>query len=446
MKVHIETGGNESVSSTPVPQIVPTAAPINRLSVTQYLKSKQDQGKPKPETQVVDDFDADKFLDKRQKKFLKKWDLICSEGTFQKSVLVEEKFPYFVNKPKVPFGLKDCQEMNMRVGISQDSKPIKVIDKVNGVYTCTICDVVILDRYSLQDHWYSAKHKQSMTQVQVIAGLEERLAMNRPVVQEMLDQFHLCPLLGLDQVVEVLQGDQPPLYHCSLCNIDLTQNDLMLHLTSLNHLLTFIKQYFPVAWARFSSLTDFGAWLKSDFDCLEIVVNKIDQVHGRKKPLIVENRIKMSEALDKISSNSYNARRTEVDTYFNKTLTPIEPRKPIKKPTPSTKPPIPTKPKKRLVTRQPGIMTEKIELKPKESISTEIKILENPVNLMGTKFVKVSQAAGYGGPVRLKSSFSRIWVDNQTVFVRAIIINTLNYNVTIVKGTEVATITFSLSC
>jgi len=328
----------------------------------------------------------------------------------------------------------------MRVGISQDSIPIKVVDRVNGVYTCTICDVVILDRYSLQDHWYSSKHKQSMTQVQVIAGLEERLAMNRPVVQEMFDQFHLCPLLGLDQVVEILQGDQPPLYHCSLCNIDLNQNDLMLHLTSLNHLLTFIKQYFPVAWARFSSLTDFGAWLKSDFDCLDIVVNKIDQVHGRKKPLIVEKRSKMSEALDKISSSSYNARRTEVDTYFNKSLTPIEPRKPVKKAIPSTKP------KKRVVSRQPGIMTERIELKPKESLSTELKILENPVNLTGTKFVKVAQAPGYGGPVRLKSSFSRTWVDNQTVFVRAMIINTLNYNVTIVKGTELATITFSLPC
>ena len=50
------------------------------------------------------------------------------------------------NKPKVPFGLKDQHEMNMRVGISQDSVPVRVVDRVNGVFTCTICDVVILDR------------------------------------------------------------------------------------------------------------------------------------------------------------------------------------------------------------------------------------------------------------------------------------------------------------
>ena len=91
----------------------------------------------------------------------------------------------------------------MRVGISQDSKPIKVVDKVNGVFTCTICDTIILDRYSLQDHWYSSKHKQNMKQVQVIAGIEERLVMNRPTIQEMLDQLHSFHTAMLTVVQEV---------------------------------------------------------------------------------------------------------------------------------------------------------------------------------------------------------------------------------------------------
>ena len=38
-----------------------------------------------------------------------------------------------------------------------------------------------------KDHIYSDKHKKSLKNVQVIAGFEERLFMNRPVVQEYID-------------------------------------------------------------------------------------------------------------------------------------------------------------------------------------------------------------------------------------------------------------------
>ena len=90
------------------------------------------------------------------------------------------------------------------------------------------------------------KHRNNMKQVQVIA-------MNRPFLQEMVDQFSLCPLLGLDYVVEILAGHLEPSYHCAVCSVDITMSDLMHHLTSLNHVLTFIKEFFKVAWARFST-------------------------------------------------------------------------------------------------------------------------------------------------------------------------------------------------
>ena len=127
-----------------------------------------EQHKPKPPPVAKSrNFNPVKYLQKTQHRYSRKWDQICGEKTFQKSLLVEDKFPYFKSKPKIPFGMKDSNELNMRIGINQDSRPVKVLDKVNGVFTCTICDVVILDRYSLQDHWYSAKHKQNMKLVQV---------------------------------------------------------------------------------------------------------------------------------------------------------------------------------------------------------------------------------------------------------------------------------------
>ena len=112
-------------------------------------------------------FNPVKHLNKTKLRYARKWEQLCGEKTFKKSLLVEDKFPYFKSKPKIPFGMKDSNELNMRIGINQDSRPKKVLDKVNGVFTCKLCDVVILDRYSLQDHWYAARHKQNMKLVQV---------------------------------------------------------------------------------------------------------------------------------------------------------------------------------------------------------------------------------------------------------------------------------------
>ena len=119
-----------------------------------------------PTAEFVPEFDPAQHLKKIKRKFLKKWVQICNQKIFEKSVHVEEKFPYFKTKPKIPFGLKD-KMLLMRVGINQDCKPVRVLDRVNGVFTCTVCDKVVLDRYSLQDHWYSAQHKDRLRLVQV---------------------------------------------------------------------------------------------------------------------------------------------------------------------------------------------------------------------------------------------------------------------------------------
>merc|ERR1719300_1477038 len=120
-----------------------------------------------------------------------------------------------------------------------------------------------------------------MKLVQVIAGLDERLFMNRPVIQDMLEQFDMCPLLGLDHIFEVLKDQNEPHYHCALCNLDSNMLDLVSHITSINHTLIFLKEFFPAAWSRFSTTSDHSKWKEADFDCLETIVSKIDSVHGR---------------------------------------------------------------------------------------------------------------------------------------------------------------------
>merc|ERR1712002_541749 len=99
-----------------------------------------------------------------------------------------------------------------------------------------------------------------MAQVQVIAGPEERLAMGRPVVMELLNQWTMCPLLGMDRVVEVLQGRKSPYYHCSICGVDSSLSELVTHIASPEHILPFLEQYFPVAWERFAPSPDPTLW------------------------------------------------------------------------------------------------------------------------------------------------------------------------------------------
>lgn len=98
-------------------------------------------------------FNTAKHLEKQERRTARRWDQLVVQGVWQKSLTVEERWPFFSkSKLKTPFGLKD-KELNMRVGASQESRPVKVLDKVNGVFSCFICDVVVLDKYSCQDHW-----------------------------------------------------------------------------------------------------------------------------------------------------------------------------------------------------------------------------------------------------------------------------------------------------
>lgn len=107
IKVHLE---NTTSKDTTAPA-ANVAAPAVRLSVSDYLNSKQDKDSsfeaviPRPEPAPVTDyeFDAVKFLEKRQKRFTRKWDLLCGEKTYLKSLAVEEKYPYFSGKTQSPF-------------------------------------------------------------------------------------------------------------------------------------------------------------------------------------------------------------------------------------------------------------------------------------------------------------------------------------------------------
>jgi len=293
---------------------------VHKVSNKQRRKS-QDPAPP-AETVVEEDdgFSATKVLEATEQKYLHEWSILLQEGTFNKSLVVEEKFPYFTEKPrpKIPFGLK-LNELLVRVGASQNSRPTRVLDKISGVFNCTICDTIILDKYSLQDHIYSDKHKKSLKNVQVIAGFEERLFMNRPVVQEYIDadEFRNKPLMGLDHIFEVLHLPDYATYHCALCNITQDQHQIIRHIVSTSHVFAFLKEFFPVAWTRLSSHQDTDLWSKHDLDSYNSIIDKIHSVYGQRKPSIVEDETKLEEAVDRIPVDQYKNSSNRVEPSYS---------------------------------------------------------------------------------------------------------------------------------
>jgi len=377
-----------------------------------------------------------KTMHATQKKSIRKWNTFLQQNTFQKSLLVEQKYPYFRSdrKPKVPYGLKDLSELNMRVGLDQNCKPAMVLKKVNGVFTCTICDQIILDKFTLQDHWYGKKHKQNMRLVQVIAGLPERLHMNRPVVKELLDQFTACPLLGLDHVIEVLRGEVEPVYYCSLCFRDnslIGMSHLIEHLTSCDHIIKFLKEYFPAAWEKFSQRPDPANWTEKDVANFNAIVVKIEAVHGRKNPSIVENNKKLEEAIDKIPIDTYQTKRAELEMFFKSIQTTEE------------APEIEEILEEGSIQSRIAILAETIQIPPNTARIGVLKILNGSGagHIMAGRMVKVSKNPSKIGECNVKPGASRVWLESSIAFIQVTLFNPMVSNsITVKKNSDLVTV------
>ena len=307
----------EQVKPRPaVPSVQPPSQsypPSSQLQLTlpslpSHQASQVQQKPPDP------DFSAPRHLERLARKVSRRWQQLVGQNIWEHSLSVEERFPYFSKgKMKTPFGLND-KELNVRVGLSQSSRPVKVLDRVNGVFTCAICDVVVLDKYACQDHWYSAQHKETMAKLQAIAGPEERVAMGRAAATELLNQWNLSPLMGLDRVVEVHQGRREPYYHCQTCHIDTSLADLGPHLAAPSHVLSFLKVHLPAAWARFAPSPDPMRWTEVDFTTLEQVVSRVDAQHGGKRIAVASSVEKLPDVLARLPSSAYSGK--SLDSFF----------------------------------------------------------------------------------------------------------------------------------
>ena len=154
---------------------------------------------------------------------------------------------------------------------------------------------------------------QSFGHIWLIYSIGIHFILISNIFQELLDQLDpdlSNQLVGLDLILEVLGGvddfTRKPIYHCSVCGENLTDQDLPVHVLSQSHVFQFLKEHFSPAWHRFSTLENPGNWSKMDFQAYTAIIHKINEFCGMRKPGIVESLDKLEEAVDKLPSNLYD--------------------------------------------------------------------------------------------------------------------------------------------
>ena len=348
------------------------------------------------------DFSAPRHLERLARKVARRWEQLVGQNLWESSLTVEQRFPYFSRgKMKTPFGLND-KELNVRVGVSQSSRPVKVLDRVNGVFTCAICDVVVLDKYACQDHWYSAQHKGTMAKLQAIAGPDERVAMGRAVATELVNQWNLSPFMGLDRVVEVLQGRREPYYHCQICRSDSSLAELGAHLAAPSHVLSFLKALLPAAWARFAPSPDPSRWTEMDFTVLEQVVARVEAQHGGKRIAVASSVEQLPEVLARLPSAAYSGKG--LDSFF-RSLPPAE------VPQVAAAPIGPVGDVSGRVTVVDAALADSIEVAAGDNAEVAARLLGAFPDGLAGRWVVVSQGKD-GGGLSVQPGLSKLWLDD----------------------------------
>jgi hypothetical protein len=142
-------------------------------------------------------------------------------------------------------------------------------------------------------------------------------------------------------------------------------------------------------------------------ECYEAILARIEAVHGRKKPSLVENEVKLEEAVDRIPVNQYNSRRAELDAFFK-----------------SLGPPV-SGSEESLHVSKPGVTREPVELVAGAARSLSCQLImpvTSSTSSMEGKFVHVRRHPA-NGLCEVVAGFSRVFLENQMPCIRVMVIN-----------------------
>jgi hypothetical protein len=109
-----------------------------------------------------------------------------------------------------------------------------------------------------------------------------------PIIFELFDKFKDVPLIGLEYLVEIIQGPNvDPTYECLLCKTTLESKDVISCVVSARHRLKYLEKFYSTAHKKFDLEPNIEKWEQLTFDFLESVSRKIEEKHGRLSVTVV---------------------------------------------------------------------------------------------------------------------------------------------------------------
>ena len=120
---------------------------------------------------------------------------------------------------------------------------------------------------------------------------------------ELLKQFHVSPLLGLEYIVEVKLGAHEEVFKCVLCGADFDLNGILGHLISTGHRVSFLRKHFPVVAAKFSSQLPESQWPLHTLETLDTVAGRIEARHGRGEVTAIRGLLAWEREASTLTSN-----------------------------------------------------------------------------------------------------------------------------------------------
>jgi hypothetical protein len=283
---------------------------------------------------------------------------------------------------------------------------------------------------------YSEKHKRNLKSFQVIAGLQERVYLGRPVIQELLDQLEpdlTNQLVGLDLILEVLDmsflTNNKPVYYCTLCGDNFTDLNFPTHVVSPVHVFNFLREHLPGAWHRFSTLENTANWSPLDYQAYTSILRKVNDCCGMRKPIIVESRDRLEEAIDKLDPNLYTSKREDIEA-FVKSLPVVDTTNISSKPLGLQR--------TRTIARI-AVSLDDVALPPLGKDRVQCKITNVPhAQVVKDKFVLVSQSPK-NSMCSVSQSFCKVLLVNQVPIIMVSIHNTRpDTGVNIPSGADLA--------
>ena len=170
-------------------------------------------------------------------------------------------------------------------------------------------------------------------------------------------------------------------------------------------------------------------------------MNKISEVHGRKRPLIVEDSDKLEEIVEKMPSNSYTAKRTKLESFF-RNLKPAERRQAVPAPiVPATAGPGATGARQNKIESRLAVTRSSVEVAPGCSLSITLQIVNVPLKLQTGRFVRVSKNPAFKECCDFKTGYSKVWSEASDMLFTVVLNNNTESNSKIPLGSELAVVT-----